>query len=385
VVSRRADLPISAVAAIAERAVAGGWDDAIPMAGGEPGFDIPKAAMLGLSRADNDLVTKYSPFRGHPRLLDGIQCKLRDINGLEVSTDEIIVVPGGAAGLFSAVAVLLTPERRRVVLTDPCWEHYPNIVRAAEGDPVRVRTLYEGNHNRIDLCAFDELLDDRTAAVLLNTPLNPTGSILRPDELLAVYDRCQAVGATLVVDEEYETFIYGRRHHMTARSSCPEAVSVFSFSKSFALTGIRLGYVTAPPEIIDALKRFGLYTYMYPASPSQVMAAAVLEQDQTSYLHAVRQEYERKAAFLSQQLGQLNTVTCAMPEGGVYVFPCMQQEDGTSLALDLIEEQHVLCVPGEVAGISGKGHVRFFIGLEEDLTHEALRRIGMFVSSRRSR
>jgi aspartate/methionine/tyrosine aminotransferase len=326
------------------------------------------------------MVTKYSPFRGHRILLDGIRRKLERVNGLDVPDAEVIVVPGGAAALFSIVAVLLTSDRRNVVVADPCWEHYPNIVTAAGGRPVRVPTRRDGAHDAIDLEALSRAVGTTTAAVLLNTPLNPTGSVLTPAELDVIGDICARAGAELVVDEEYETFVYGGRPHTTARAARRDNISLFSFSKSFALTGIRLGYITAPARIVDALKRFGLYSYMYPPSPSQVMAAHLLGGDLGPYLRRVRDHYEECARHLHRSLDALPGVTCAMPEGGVYVFPRIAGPDGTSLATELIGEQHLLCVPGEVAGEAGRGHVRLFAGVDRELADRAIHRIGAVVS-----
>jgi aspartate/methionine/tyrosine aminotransferase len=371
----RPDLPLSAVASIAEEAAAAGWTDVIPMAGGEPRFAPPSAALSALPAAPTDALTKYSPFRGTPALLTGILRKLAEVNDLEVDLAEVIAVPGGAQALFSTLSVLLDEDRREVVLADPCWEHYPRIARAAGATVVTVPTHREDAHDRLDLDVLAATVSSRTAAVLLNTPLNPTGSMLTATELLAIGDVCDRAGARLVVDEEYETFAYGGRRHVTARAIVPGAISLFSFSKSFALTGIRLGYVCADPVVIDAIKRFGLFTYMYSPSPSIVMAAALLQDDLRPYLEKVRSEYEGKARALVADLARVPGVACTMPEGGVYTFPRIASPDGSSMAMRLVREQHLLCVPGEVAGTAGRGHVRLFIGLDEDVNHAAVARI----------
>ncbi|MGC4853336.1 pyridoxal phosphate-dependent aminotransferase [Micromonospora sp. DT4] len=377
----RPDLPLSAVASIAEEAAAAGWTDVLPMAGGEPRFAPPPAALSALSSASVEAVTKYTPFRGTVPLLAGIQRKLSEVNDLSVDLSEIIALPGGAQALFSALSVLIGPDRREVVLIDPCWEHYPRIAQAAGAEVRIVPTVREGAHDRIDLDALRGAVTSRTAAVLLNTPLNPTGSVLTAAELREIGDVCGAARARLVVDEEYETFVYGPHQHVSARSVVPEAISLFSFSKSFALTGIRLGYICADPETVDAIKRFGLYTYMYSASPSMVMAAEMLRDDVRPYLKNARGEYEAKAADLSANLDALPGVSCVMPEGGVYVFPRIAQEEGSSVAMRLVRERHLLCVPGEAAGATGRGHVRLFIGLDDAQNREAVLRVREFVEA----
>ena len=371
----RPDLPMSAFARIAERAAAAQWPDLLALAAGEPRYDPPAGALEALRHGDPWQLTKYPPIEGHPDLLDGIQRKLSRINGLEVGRDELTVVPGGAAALFTVLGTLVHGERRTVVLTDPCWENFPSIAAAVGGRPVAARTICEGPRNRIDLDALARQVDGNTAAVLLNSPLNPTGSMLTKDELDQIGEICAQTGARMVVDEEYETFVYEGREHLTARAVRPDAISLFSFSKSYALTGIRLGYVLAEPRLTDAFKRFGLYSYMYPSSPSQLMAAALLRSDLVAYQEQVRKEYERKARRFSAALDALEGIECDMPEAGLYVFPRIALPDGSSAAHELVDHQHLLCVPGEVAGRMGRGHVRFFIGVDDTVIDEAVERV----------
>ncbi|AGM04481.1 pyridoxal phosphate-dependent aminotransferase [Amycolatopsis keratiniphila] len=371
----RPDLPLSAVAAIAERAAAAGWPDVIPMAGGEPRFPCPPGLLDSLHAASPDVLTKYSPFKGTADFLEAARDKLNEVNHLDVAPDEIIAVPGGAQALFSTLSILVHGTRKKVIITDPCWEHYPRIAIAAGAEVVRVRTTRHSAHDTIDLDDLDRLIDHDTAAVLLNTPLNPTGSVLSEDELDRVGWLCESRGARMVVDEEYETFVYGAHRHTTARAARRSAISLFSLSKSFALTGIRMGYITADAPTIDALKRFGLFTYMYSSSPALVLGTAALRTDLATYLAGVRSEYEEKTARLAKTLDAIPGIECAMPEGGVYVFPRIADASGESLAERIVSEQHVLCVPGEAAGSSGRGHVRFFVGLADDVAATAAGRI----------
>jgi aspartate aminotransferase len=371
----RPDLTISAFARITERATAARWPDLLALAAGEPQYDPPPGALEALRLGDPWLLTKYPPFEGFPELLEGIQQKLSQVNGLGVGRDELMVVPGGAAALFTILGTLVHGERRTVILTDPCWENFPGIVAAVGGRPVIARTLRDGPRNPIDLDGLTRLVDRNTAAVLLNSPLNPTGSMLTKEELAQIGEICAHAGARMVVDEEYETFVYEGREHLTARTARPDAVSLFSFSKSYALTGIRLGYVVAEPRLIDAFKRFGLYSYMYPSSPSQLMAAALLRSDLVHHQKHVRNEYERKARRFSAALDALEGVECDMPEAGLYVFPKIALPDGSSAAYELVDHQHLLCVPGEVAGSTGRGHVRFFVGVDDAVIDEAVERV----------
>jgi aspartate/methionine/tyrosine aminotransferase len=372
-------LEISAVARILQTAAEQGWSDAIPMAGGEPRFPFPPEARSALLDAPDDALTKYSPFLGSERLLECIGEKLQRLNGVDLRERATIAVPGGSYALFATLSVLVDPGDE-VLIPDPCWEHYPSVVRAARGHPRRFPMVQEGGRETPDLGALEAAVTPRTKAVLVNTPLNPSGAVLTRDEIEGLAGICDRYDLALIADEEYETFVYAGGSHVSPGAVYDRAICLYSFSKSFALTGIRLGYVSAPPEIVELLRRFGLYTYMFAPSPSQAMAQAVLESDYVPYLRAVRDEYERKASGLAAALDRLPGVDCRMPEGGVYVFPRIAGPDGESLGWSLIERAHVLCVPGEYAGARGRGHVRLFVGVPDEAIAAATDRIAALVS-----
>jgi aspartate aminotransferase len=367
------NLPMPAIAEIGMRAMRAGWSDMLPLAVGEPRFALPQAVQRAFHDFNFDRSTKYSPLGGYPELIDRIADKLRRVNGIDATTDNIFTVLGGSHGLYSVISVLIDPGDE-VLIPDPCWEHYPNIIKLAGGQPVRFRMHRDNEHWRPDFENLTAVVSPRTRVLLVNTPLNPTGAMLSHEEICEIADFCAYHQIQLVCDEEYETFVHADRPHVSPSSIFPDSIGIFSFSKSFALTGIRLGYIFAPCDVIDALKRFALFTHMFPPSPSQEIALAVLKDDYMSYLELVRTDYRDRATRFSEMLRSVPGVSCDRPEGGVFVFPRIPLEVGSSADV-LVDEYHILCVPGQAAGTSGIGHVRFFIGIDEAVMTETCMRL----------
>lgn len=380
---RLSDLEDSAVSSILSRAAGQDWSDVLPLAGGEPRFKLPSSVARDFE--DQQLlaskITKYSPFCGIEELLQRIKDKLQIINRIKCDVTDLIVVPGGSAGLSGALAAIVNPGDQ-VVVPDPCWEHYIQIIRLFGAEPVRFRMHFNGTRYEPDFSDLRSKLGPRVAAVLVNTPLNPCGAVLSESECAELVAITQEFGVWLVSDEEYESFTYGKTRVASPRALSESVISVYSFSKSFSMTGIRLGYVVAPQSIVKLIRRYALYTYMYPPTPSQYMALAALQGSYVDYLDELRCEYERKAARLIDGLAKISGVSCWQPEGGVYLFPRMPVDSDRELVEELISREHLLSVPGSVAGSLGRGHIRLFVGVADDLLDEAVVRLRRFFETR---
>lgn len=372
------ELPDSAVSKILIEAANANYPDALPLAGGEPCFPTFDKIISSLNDFDEKLITKYSPFKGHNLLLELIQKKLQKINNINANLNELIVVPGGSFALVAALMAVVNPGDE-VLISDPCWEHYVSIVKLCRAKPVRFNMRFDGTRYTIDMEHLKSAINKKTKAILLNTPLNPIGSVLSRDEAKAISQLARENDFWVLIDEEYETFIYDNNLHYSARSEDENVITLFSFSKSFALTGIRLGYIVAPEKIINLMRRYGLYTYMYPSSPSQCMAIHLLSGDYISYLDNVTEIYQKKMSRLYNGIKDINRIDCWRPEGGVYLFPKLIVDSNIDAAKKLIDEFHLLCVPGYVAGEIGKYSVRLFVGVEDQHLDEATNRLKLFM------
>jgi aspartate aminotransferase len=365
-----AHLEDSAVSHLVTIAQESGWTDILPLASGEPVFSYPAGALEALRIANDRTLTKYSPFKGHNALLELIQGKLRRSNRVEAKLDEIIVVPGGSMALLGAIRALADPGDE-IIIPDPCWEHYEHIIKLCYGTPVRVPYIPSRTRFELDLDALRGSIGPRTKAVLLNSPLNPLGVVIDAKELRAIESICEKSGVWLILDNEYEAFAYDGVEHFSGRAVSQQAIDLYSFSKSFALTGIRLGYVVAPKHIINEMRRFALYSYMSPPSPSQCMATGVLQDDYEEFTSQVRSLYQHKRDLLYNSLSGISGVDCWRPEGGVYLFPQLRTRPGQDVTKELLEQYHLLAVPGAGSGENGIGHIRLFIGLEDSVLERA--------------
>ncbi|MBS0186134.1 MAG: pyridoxal phosphate-dependent aminotransferase [Proteobacteria bacterium] len=369
----------SAVSTIISKAAAAGWKDTLHLAGGEPNFPLFPGLIEKLVNFNKNMITKYSPFLGYENLLNLIQLKLKLLNRIDTPLEEIIVVPGGSSALFSSLSVVLN-QGEEVLISNPCWEHYEKIIKLAGGISKSFNLKYLNNRYEIDFQHLKHNITDKTKVILLNTPLNPLGSVLSISEIKELIDICEKHNLWLIVDEEYETFVYDNNQHISIRSLYDQAITLFSFSKSFALTGIRLGYITAPKKIITLLKRFGLYTYMFSSSPSQCIAISLLEDGSyVDYLLDVKKLYQDKMDFFFNLIKDIPNITCWRPEGGVYLFPQLKTHENNPADV-LINKYHLLCVPGYVAGSCGNNHVRFFLGAEKEILSSAAERLKTFMN-----
>lgn len=367
-------IPDSAVSGIISAAAKANWSDVIPMAGGEPTFELIVDAQDTLRQFNEKSLTKYSPFYGHTELVQLICKKLKIVNAVHAEQDEVIVVPGGAGGLWGAITAV-SDLGTEVIVTDPCWEHYHSIIAMTGARPV-VWPIFAGRINgEVDFDALLERITPTTRALLINTPLNPCGYVFSEADLRRLMAICEEHGIYLICDEEYETFVFGEQRHISPRPFSKNVISLYSMSKSFAVTGARVGYVVAQPEVIALIRRAALYSYMYPSSPAQCLAIGILRQDYPAYLESVRLHYQQKMEYLYRRLADIDGIELERPQGGVYLFPKLTLIDGVNAAHTLIDKDHLLCVPGDVAGPSCSGRVRFFFGLDNATLDEAAARL----------
>ncbi|KAF0824289.1 pyridoxal phosphate-dependent aminotransferase [Cytobacillus firmus] len=370
-------IQMSAVSSISIKASEKGWDDTIFMAGGEPQFSPPSSVNKAFSEIVEKGYNKYSPFAGYSSLLQKIKVKLRDFNNIHVNEEQIYTVPGGSSALFTALMTLIE-KGDEVLIQDPCWEHYAQIINLLGGVAKKVKMVRnENGHLRVDREILEKSITDKTKVLLLNTPLNPTGSVLTTDEIKDIVEVVEKYDIHLVADEEYEGFVFDPYKHISPAAIYPKTITLFSFSKTYALTGIRLGYIVAPEDIINAIRKVSLYSFMYAPSPSQYVAEAVLSDNHIEFAKRACQEMFEKSRYLSKSLQSIPGVLCDDTESGLYVNPNFSnfRISGIEMSELLFERYHLLSVPGEVSGENGKGSVRLYVGLDQKVLEEAVKRI----------
>ena len=360
--------------------------DVIPFGVGEPDFDTPEHVKAAAVEAIREGFTKYTPVPGIPELRAAIAEKLRRDNGLHYDPSEIVVSCGGKHTLYN-LAMALFQKGDEVVIPAPYWVTYPEQVAMAEATPVIVETR-ESDGFLLTPQALERVLTPRTKAIILNSPANPTGAAY-PRETLEAIARLAVQRAILVIsDEIYEHILYDGHRHVSVASLGEDVraltITVNGLSKTYAMTGWRVGYAAGPRPIMEAVANLQSQSTSNPTSVAQKAAVAALRGPQDAVRDMVR-EFDRRRRVIVEHLNRMDGVRCALPAGTFYVFPNVQgvlgrRHRGTplrtsaALAEFLLEEARIAVVPGEAFGAEGYLRISYaadIARIEEGMTRMA--------------
>lgn len=343
--------------------------EGIPVTGlnvGEPDFDTPPHICRAAKEAIDSGFTRYTPVMGIPELREAIAGKLARENKVRYEADEITIGPGAKQCLYAALLALCDPGDE-VIIPYPCWVSYTEMVRMAGGVPVPVRTAEDFS---LDPEAVRAAVTERTKAVLINTPNNPTGAVYSKESLEALARLAGESDFYIISDEVYECMVYDGRKHVSVSSLSEDArrrtVLVNSFSKTYAMTGWRLGYLAADREVTAAVNVVQSQMVSAVNSIAQKAGAAALAGSQDCVADMVR-EYDRRRTYLSGRLNRIPGVSCRQGEGAFYLLPDVtaflgrayhgkKMEDDMDLAEYLLERARVAVVPG--SAFLAPGHLR---------------------------
>ncbi len=378
-----------AVDARAKALVAQGVD-LVNLTAGEPDFDTLPAAREGGIAAIEQGFTRYTPTPGIPELRQAIAKKLKDDNGLEYKAAQVVVSNGAKQSIYNALMVLLDPGDE-VVIPSPAWVSYPEMVRLAGGEPVMVDT--QPDQYRLDSGALAAAITPRTKVILLNNPCNPTGVVYSTSELRMVAELAVMHDLYVISDEIYEKLTYGAEF-ISIASLGPEmlkrTVTVNGFSKAYAMTGWRMGYAAANPEIAEAMSSFQSQCTSGASSISQRAALAALRGEQAP-VEAMRVQFDRRRRYVAGRLSEMPGVHLdGMPEGAFYIFPRVDELYGkriVGLEIDgsvrfaeaLLERARVAVVPGLPFG--SDRHVRLSYACSLETLTEGMDRFEAFALS----
>jgi aspartate/methionine/tyrosine aminotransferase len=326
--------------------------------GGEPFMPTPESIKEAMMRALAENKTRYAPSSGILELRAAIAEKLRTRNGISAEAKDVIVVNGGMQALFGAFQSVVNPGDE-VLLFSPYWTPIKDLVAHCQGRSVFVPT------DEAREIGFAQTLarytTDRTKAIYYNTPQNPTGVVLTPDEAKAVAQFAQDRDLVVIADEAYEDLVYDGEHFSIASLDGMQerTITCFTFSKSYAMTGWRLGYALATEPWMTGLKKAVLYSSNGVSTPTQWAGVAAMNIDR-SQLDIARDEYRKRRDLLLSGLNEIG-LTCAPPAGAFYAFPDTRliHADSREAADILLNRAQVATVPGIVFGPDGEGHLRF--------------------------
>ncbi|WP_262705612.1 MULTISPECIES: pyridoxal phosphate-dependent aminotransferase [Streptomyces] len=352
----------------------------IDLGGGEPAFDTPRHITDEAVTALYGGFTHYTPSRGTPELLSAIAGKLEEENGVAVDpTRDIVVTPSAKHALFISLLTVLDPGDELLVLT-PGWVSYGAMARLAGARPVPV-ALSPADGFRITRERLESRVTGRTRALLVNTPNNPTGRALSSGEAAVIAAFARDHDLFIVTDEIYEKILYdGTRHlSLAALPGCAErTLTVNGFSKAYAMTGWRLGWVSGPGRLVgEALKALQHTVGCASAFVQRGGATALLgPQDAVGRMTA---EYASRRKLIIDGLNALPGIVCAPPEGTFYAFADIVgtgAADSATYAEWLLREAGVAVTPGSAFGAGGEGHVRLSFAASREDIEEALERMG---------
>lgn len=360
--------------------------DVVNLSVGEPDQDTPDAARQGAESAIRRGLTRYTPTAGTVELRRAICDKLSRDNSLSYEPEEIVVSNGAKQSMFNALMVLVDPGDE-VLISAPYWVSYPEMVRLAGGVPVFVKSG-PGEGFRLTPDGLRAAIGPRTRGLVLNNPANPTGVVYDPRELEKIVATALEHELFLISDEIYEKLTYDSARGFSVASLGPEArratVTVNGFSKAYAMTGWRLGYAAAEPEVARAMADLQSQVTSGPSSISQEAGRAVLSADPTE-LERMRTTFDDRRHYVLDRLAAMRWVKVdPVPQGTFYVFPDVsgyfgcrlggrQVTDAGVFAAVLLERARVAVVAGDVFG--GPGHVRISYATSIERLKEGLDRL----------
>lgn len=361
--SELAGLPASGIRAVA--AAAWSTPGSIHLEFGEPDFDTAEHIVSAAFRAAAAGATRYAPSAGLPELREAICAKLARDNGiLGVGPEQVIVTPGGVGGLALAYRGVLEAGSELLV-PDPGWPNLASIALLSKAVPVRYR-LNRSDGYQPQLARLDELVTDRTRAIVINTPANPMGTVWPAEMLIELADWARRRGLWIISDECYDQLWLDRPAPSLAQVA-PDApvITVYSLSKTYAMTGWRIGYACGPAELIGRMTRVQETWTSCVSTPNQHAALAALTGDQAP-VAAMRAAYRQRRDVALAQADALG-LSVHRPEGAFYLWLTLpeQETDSTEFALRLLAETGVAVAPGRAFGPGGEGHLRLSLAAAE--------------------
>ncbi|MDQ0976188.1 aspartate aminotransferase [Neobacillus niacini] len=363
--------------------------DVIGLGAGEPDYNTPQHILDAATRSMNEGHTKYTPSAGLPALKKAIIEKFERDQGLSYKLNEIIVGNGAKHVLYTLFQVLLN-EGDEVIIPTPYWVSYPEQVKLAGGVPVYVDGL-ESQSFKITPEQLGSVISERTRAVIINSPSNPTGVIYTAEELQELGKLCLEKNILIVSDEIYEKLIYGENKHVSVAQLSPElkeqTIVINGVSKSHSMTGWRIGYAAGNREIIEAMTNLASHSTSNPTTTAQYASIAAYNGPQEP-VEEMRQAFEHRLEVIYNQLVSIPGFTCVKPQGAFYLYPNVKEAAEITGYPDVDAFVEALLVEAKVAVIPGSGfgtpdNIRLSYATSLDLLEKAVARMKEFVESKR--
>jgi aspartate aminotransferase len=359
----------------------------ISFAAGEPDFDTPKNIKEEAISAIKQGFTHYTVNSGIIELKEAVMGKLKKDNKVEYKPAEIIISNGAKQCLFNAILTVCNPEDE-VLLPTPCWVSYTEQIKFAQAVPIFINT-YQEDAFKLSAAQVEEKISSKTKLLILNSPNNPTGAVYEVEELKKIAQLLVKYDIYCICDEIYEKLIYDEAEHFTIASLSNEVkaktIIINGVSKSYAMTGWRIGYAAGPEDIISGMGKIQEHSTSNPNSIAQKASVEALNGRQET-IEEMRREFDERRKYMVEKLNKIKGVSCLKPSGAFYAFPNVSKilEKGVKyngkriinsfdLADFILEEAEVALIPG--SAFEAEGYLRLSYATSMEDVKEGLDRI----------
>ena len=342
--------------------------DIITFAAGEPDFDTPDFIKSAAIEAINSGFTKYTPTTGIPELKKLICQKFKKDNNLDYSPEQVVVSCGAKHSIFNALFVLVD-KGDEVLIPSPFWVSYPEMVNLCEGVVKFINTLPENNF-RITPQQLERHITSKTKVLILNSPSNPIGCVYSRRDLEEIAKICLARKIFVISDEIYEKIIFDKLEHVSIASFnqdiYDQTITVNGLSKSYSMTGWRIGYLGGPNDLVEAISKLQDHSTSCPTSIAQKAAVAALGSSD-DFVKSMCLEFEKRRDYIVSRLSKIKELGFVRPEGAFYIFCDIKNTglDSLSFASRLLEEANVALIPGDSFGRDDYVRISYATSIEQ--------------------
>jgi len=355
--------------------------DVVGFTAGEPDFDTPENIKDSAIQALQQGKTKYTPVGGTPELKEAISANVNQDYGLNVSPDNVIVSCGAKHSLYNLFLTLFE-EGDEVICTGPYWVSYPPMIEMTGATLVIIDTR-PGMKLHAEMVAG--AITKRTKGIIINSPSNPTGMVFEQKELEKIAELCIRHDLVIVSDDIYRKIIFDDRKFFSMATISPEVAGrtfiVDGSSKTYAMTGWRIGYTAAPADLLAAMRKVHQFTIMSAPTTGQMAGVTALsDPGAEEAVHAMIASYDRRRQLIVKGLNEIG-LDCFEPQGAFYAFPSVQKTgmSDEEFANGLLQEEHVAVVPGNAFGVGGDGYVRCSYATAYEKIEQALEKMHRFM------
>lgn len=363
--------------------------DVISFSAGEPDFNTPKNIINAAIKAMEDGNTKYTSVNGILQLREAICKKFKDDNGLEYNPSQIVVSTGAKQSLANTFLAILNPGDE-VIVSTPYWVSYPELIKLADGKPVFVEGDEKSNY-KFTKENLEKAVTAKTKAIVLNTPNNPTGTIYNKEELEVIADFAKKYNIIIISDEMYEKLIYDNENHISIASLSKDAyertIVINGLSKSYAMTGWRIGYCAASEKIAKLMISIQSHVTSNVCSITQYAALEALSGPQDEITKMIN-EFEKRRNYMINRIESIDNLIIVKPKGAFYIMinieNCLGKEingkilnDSMEFCASLLENEKLAVIPGKAFGLNN--YIRVSYATSMEAIKEGLNRIESFI------